>query len=100
SMAKSCKGLAMELVNCLSESDCVKVENKSYRECASEKSAIHIIECVGLRETYFNCKRGRYVSFSHSFGDFGRWPIPILFICFSFTHIYNEETKTNDVAHV
>lgn len=24
-MAKSCKGLAMELVKCLSESDCVKV---------------------------------------------------------------------------
>lgn len=24
-MSKSCKGLAMELVKCLSESDCVKV---------------------------------------------------------------------------
>ncbi|RWW55830.1 hypothetical protein BHE74_00037487 [Ensete ventricosum] len=33
-MAKSCKGLAMELVKCLSESDCVKVcviRTQSYR---------------------------------------------------------------------
>ncbi|KAH6781898.1 cytochrome C oxidase assembly factor [Perilla frutescens var. hirtella] len=37
-MAKSCKGLAMELVKCLSESDCIKVENRSYRECAKETS--------------------------------------------------------------
>ncbi|KVH98092.1 hypothetical protein Ccrd_023691, partial [Cynara cardunculus var. scolymus] len=26
-MAKSCKGLAMELVKCLSESDCVKIDD-------------------------------------------------------------------------
>ncbi|KAF9590496.1 hypothetical protein IFM89_035603 [Coptis chinensis] len=39
-MAKSCKGLAMELVKCLSESDCVKVENKSYRECSGELISI------------------------------------------------------------
>ncbi|KAF3682782.1 hypothetical protein FXO37_02161 [Capsicum annuum] len=58
-MAKSCKGLAMELVKCLSESDCVKVEKKSYRECAKEKSPCIPSECVGLRETYFNCKRGQ-----------------------------------------
>ncbi|CAA0816509.1 Unknown protein [Striga hermonthica] len=53
-MAKSCKGLAMELVKCLSESDCVKVENRPYRECAKEKSPKISSECVGLRETYFN----------------------------------------------
>ncbi|XP_060205324.1 mitochondrial protein pet191 homolog isoform X1 [Lycium barbarum] len=58
-MAKSCKGLAMELVKCLSESDCVKVEKKSFRECAKEKSPCIPSECVGLRETYFNCKRGQ-----------------------------------------
>ncbi|KAF5796582.1 putative cytochrome c oxidase assembly protein PET191 [Helianthus annuus] len=58
-MAKSCKGLAMELVKCLSESDCVKVENRSFRECAKEKSPLISSECVGLRETYFNCKRGQ-----------------------------------------
>ncbi|KAF9597339.1 hypothetical protein IFM89_017242 [Coptis chinensis] len=51
-MAKSCKGLAMELVKCLSESDCVK-------ECAGEKTPSISTECVGLRETYFNCKRGQ-----------------------------------------
>ncbi|KAM7257834.1 hypothetical protein ACFE04_013575 [Oxalis oulophora] len=58
-MAKSCKGLAMELVKCLSESDCVKKENRSYRECAGEKAPSISSECVGLRETYFNCKRGQ-----------------------------------------
>ncbi|XP_012851395.1 PREDICTED: uncharacterized protein LOC105971095 [Erythranthe guttata] len=56
-MAKSCKGLATELVKCLSESDCVKVENRPYGECAKEKSPHISSECVGLRETYFNCKR-------------------------------------------
>ncbi|XP_044483379.1 mitochondrial protein pet191 homolog isoform X2 [Mangifera indica] len=58
-MSKSCKGLAMELVKCLSESDCIKVEKRSYRECAGEKSPSISSECVGLRETYFNCKRGQ-----------------------------------------
>lgn len=58
-MSKSCKGLVMELVKCLSESDCIKVENRSFRECAGEKSPSIPSECVGLRETYFNCKRGQ-----------------------------------------
>ncbi|KAG5237952.1 cytochrome oxidase assembly factor [Salix suchowensis] len=46
-MSKSCKGLALELVKCLSESNCIK------------KSPAIPSECVGLRETYFNCKRGQ-----------------------------------------
>ncbi|XP_019456995.1 PREDICTED: cytochrome c oxidase assembly factor 5 isoform X2 [Lupinus angustifolius] len=58
-MSKSCKGLALELVKCLSESDCVKVENRSIRDCAGEKSPSIPSDCVGLRETYFNCKRGQ-----------------------------------------
>ncbi|RAL41436.1 hypothetical protein DM860_010230 [Cuscuta australis] len=58
-MSKSCKGLAMELVKCLSESDCVKGQNRPYRECAKETSPCISSECVGLRETYFNCKRGQ-----------------------------------------
>ncbi|RDX68455.1 hypothetical protein CR513_52559, partial [Mucuna pruriens] len=70
-MSKSCKGLATELVKCLSESDCVKVrfgsfvEKRSYRECVGEKSPCIPSECVGLRETYFNCKRGQ-ASFTFS----------------------------------
>ncbi|KAF9623594.1 hypothetical protein IFM89_003384 [Coptis chinensis] len=52
-MAKSCKGLAMEPVKCLSESDCVK------GVCGGEKTPSISTECVGLRETYFNCKRGQ-----------------------------------------
>ncbi|KAL8099120.1 hypothetical protein AgCh_031703 [Apium graveolens] len=58
-MAKSCKGLAAELVKCLSESDCVTIENRPFRDCAKEQSPCISSECVGLRETYFNCKRGQ-----------------------------------------
>ncbi|OIV92455.1 hypothetical protein TanjilG_02218 [Lupinus angustifolius] len=58
-MSKSCKGLATELVKCLGESDCVKVENRSIRDCAGEKCPSIPSDCVGLRETYFNCKRGQ-----------------------------------------
>ncbi|KAL5205591.1 hypothetical protein ABZP36_033800 [Zizania latifolia] len=122
-MAKSCKGLAMELVKCLSETNCVKVDpslppsprvssrprhrllrpdlacrgvrvppagnaaivslgggtrgwiddpihfaavieagavqKRPYKECAGEKVPSITSECVGLRETYFNCKRGQ-----------------------------------------
>ncbi|TVU08903.1 hypothetical protein EJB05_42330, partial [Eragrostis curvula] len=36
-MAKSCKGLAMELVKCLAETDCVKVQNRPYKECAGRR---------------------------------------------------------------
>ncbi|GJN34377.1 hypothetical protein PR202_gb23032 [Eleusine coracana subsp. coracana] len=61
-MAKSCKGLAMELVKCLAETDCVKVQKRPYKECAGEKVPNITSECVGLRETYFNCKRGQACS--------------------------------------
>ncbi|XP_039039679.1 cytochrome c oxidase assembly factor 5-like [Hibiscus syriacus] len=56
-MSKSCKGLAMEQIKCLSESDCVRVE-KFIQGCAGENNPSIPSECVGLRETYFNCKRG------------------------------------------
>ncbi|KAJ7527292.1 hypothetical protein O6H91_16G047100 [Diphasiastrum complanatum] len=58
-MAKSCKGLAMELVKCLSESHCIKVEKKSYKECAGQKSPSVPEKCVGLRETYYMCKHNQ-----------------------------------------
>ncbi|KAB5543944.1 hypothetical protein DKX38_012056 [Salix brachista] len=61
-MSKSCKGLATELVKCLSESDCVKIENRTYKDCAGEKSPSIPNECAGLRETYFNFKRGQACS--------------------------------------
>ncbi|KAG6475437.1 hypothetical protein ZIOFF_064657 [Zingiber officinale] len=35
------------------------VDKRSYRECAGEKAPSISSECVGLRETYFNCKRGQ-----------------------------------------
>ncbi|KAH9620151.1 hypothetical protein KSS87_023706 [Heliosperma pusillum] len=61
-MAKSCKGLAEELVKCLSDSDCIKIQKRPIRECAGEKTPCIPTECVGLRETYFNCKRGQGLS--------------------------------------
>nr|ADN34196.1 hypothetical protein [Cucumis melo subsp. melo] len=72
-MSKSCKGLAMELVKCLSESDCVKVQNRTYRECAGEKSPCIPSECVGLRETYFNCKRGQIIC--HFLIYYSKWEV-------------------------
>ncbi|CAL9214478.1 unnamed protein product [Arabidopsis halleri] len=71
-MAKSCKGLAEELVKCLSESICVKGEKRSIRDCAGEKSPCIPSECVGLRETYFNCKRGQILCKSYKV-DESKW---------------------------
>ncbi|KAF3573913.1 hypothetical protein F2Q69_00063561 [Brassica cretica] len=42
-MAKSCKGLAEELVKCLSESMCVKDEKRSIRDCAVARSFLQAI---------------------------------------------------------
>jgi len=36
----------------------VQVQKRPYKECAGEKVPNITSECVGLRETYFNCKRG------------------------------------------
>jgi hypothetical protein len=36
-----------------------QVQNRPYKECAGEKVPCITSECVGLRETYFNCKRGQ-----------------------------------------
>lgn len=58
-MAKSCKGLAMELAKCLTESPCIKEEKRSFKECAKERPPSVPSTCVGLRETYFQCKRGQ-----------------------------------------
>ncbi|CAN6218409.1 unnamed protein product [Urochloa humidicola] len=58
-MAKSCKGLAMELVKCLSETDCVKVQKMPYKECAGEKVPNITSECVGLRRPTSTARGGR-----------------------------------------
>jgi hypothetical protein len=38
---------------------CMQVQKRPYKECAGEKVPNITSECVGLRETYFNCKRGQ-----------------------------------------
>jgi cytochrome c oxidase assembly factor 5 len=35
------------------------VQKRPYKECAGEKVPNITSECVGLRETYFNCKSGQ-----------------------------------------
>uniref|UniRef100_A0A453LCJ6 Uncharacterized protein n=1 Tax=Aegilops tauschii subsp. strangulata TaxID=200361 RepID=A0A453LCJ6_AEGTS len=40
-MSKSCKGLAMELVKCLSETDCVKVSQEAVQGVRGGEGAQH-----------------------------------------------------------
>ncbi|KAJ8635323.1 hypothetical protein MRB53_009590 [Persea americana] len=60
---KSCQSLAKALRwNSSNASvNLIVLRSKSdyTRECAGEKSPCISSECVGLRETYFNCKRGQ-----------------------------------------
>ena len=61
-MSKSCSGLLQELVRCLSESDCIKVEKKSYSECVARGGDGDDgvpKKCLGLRATYAKCKLGQ-----------------------------------------
>jgi cytochrome c oxidase assembly factor 5 len=37
----------------------MQVQKRPYKECTGEKVPNITSECVGLRETYFNCKRGQ-----------------------------------------
>ncbi|KAL2930389.1 hypothetical protein RDABS01_035799 [Bienertia sinuspersici] len=39
----------------------LRVQKRSFRECAGEVTPCIPSECVGLRETYFNCKRGQSI---------------------------------------
>lgn len=41
------------------DADFEQVQKRPYKECAGEKAPNITSECVGLRETYFNCKRGQ-----------------------------------------
>jgi cytochrome c oxidase assembly factor 5 len=49
-----CSGLRYELLKCLKESDCVKKEGKTPRECLKENTG-H--DCNPLRVAFFECKR-------------------------------------------
>lgn len=70
-MSKLCKGLAQELVKCLSESDCVKVENRSIRDCAGKTEPKAPSKCAGLRQTYYDCKRSQVNKASRIRGNKG-----------------------------
>jgi len=57
-MSKSCDGLLKELVECLRSSPCVQVDKKTISECVRVDKGLST-ECLGIRATYFRCKRGQ-----------------------------------------
>ncbi|GBG25506.1 Cytochrome c oxidase assembly factor 5 [Hondaea fermentalgiana] len=49
--SRSCQDAADSLKRCLRESDCVKKEGKSMKECVK-----HVQECESLKNAYVVCK--------------------------------------------
>ncbi|PNF38329.1 Cytochrome c oxidase assembly factor 5 [Cryptotermes secundus] len=52
-----CAGIRADLKMCLLESDCVKKQKKTPRECLKSFDASVPNECYALRTTFFECKR-------------------------------------------
>lgn len=52
-----CGGLRKELLQCLRDSDCVKVHGLSPRECLKEGAPGQRSECMSFRLAFFECKR-------------------------------------------
>lgn len=51
----ACEGLRDDLLECLSNSDCVKKDKKTPRECMHDSSLSD--QCAKLRFSFFECKR-------------------------------------------
>ncbi|ODN01948.1 Cytochrome c oxidase assembly factor 5 [Orchesella cincta] len=54
---RPCAGLRQELKFCLQESDCVKKNHKTPRECLKVDDGSVPQDCIILRQTFFECKR-------------------------------------------
>ncbi|CAI8032225.1 Cytochrome c oxidase assembly factor 5, partial [Geodia barretti] len=52
-----CSGLRRELLDCLRESDCVKIHGMSPRECLQDGAPGQRAECNSFRLAFFECKR-------------------------------------------
>eukprot|EP01135_Chromosphaera_perkinsii_P000811 Nk52_evm99s151 gene=Nk52_evmTU99s151 len=55
-MSSSCSGLKQELIDCVGESKCFKVEKKGFRECLQEGEDIGE-ECRAIYVAYMRCRR-------------------------------------------
>ncbi|KAB0802493.1 hypothetical protein PPYR_04679 [Photinus pyralis] len=52
-----CAGVRADLKMCLLNSDCVKRDKKTPRECLKTSDGSVAYECQALRNTFFECKR-------------------------------------------
>lgn len=50
-----CAGVRADLKMCLLQSDCVKVDGNTPRDCLKQGQIPQ--ECISLRNTFFECKR-------------------------------------------
>lgn len=57
-MSKSCSGLLDELVRCVAESDCVKKEGRSIKDCIKSEEGVPKV-CSGVHATFVKCKRNQ-----------------------------------------
>uniref|UniRef100_A0A6B2LUI2 Cytochrome c oxidase assembly factor 5 n=1 Tax=Arcella intermedia TaxID=1963864 RepID=A0A6B2LUI2_9EUKA len=54
-MSSSCSELRQEFINCVAESECIK-SGKTFHQCVKDPALD--AKCVGLKNTYFECRRG------------------------------------------
>ena len=54
---KACWKIRYELKKCMYESDCIKVDKRSVRECFEDAAANVPYRCRQLQYTYFECRR-------------------------------------------
>ncbi|CAL1265955.1 unnamed protein product [Larinioides sclopetarius] len=52
-----CSGVKEDLITCLRNSDCVKIEKKTPKECLVSRHPSVSDECYPLRTLFFECKR-------------------------------------------
>lgn len=57
-MSKSCTGLLDQLVRCVAESDCVKREGRTIKDCIKDEKGVPE-NCAGVHATYVKCKRNQ-----------------------------------------
>ncbi|KAG9288299.1 hypothetical protein G9A89_021330 [Geosiphon pyriformis] len=58
-MPSSCKEIRQALVECLLESECVRLNRITPKECLQPENAHLISECQAIRRSLFECKRSQ-----------------------------------------
>ena len=58
-MPSSCKEIRDELVECIFKSDCVIIDGHDVKECLRSENEHRIpSECIAIKKSFFECKRG------------------------------------------